>query len=308
MKNKLIFLFSVCCILIACRNRETNTLAAPPEARVPVTVTHPVSGKLIEVAELNATSVFLLKTTIKATATGYLEKVNAQLGDKISKGKELFVIRSKESANLGTSITLPDTAFRFSGLISVSSTGSGYVTQLSYQAGDYVQEGEILASVSDANSLVFMLELPYELRKYLPENKTVMLTLPDGENLTGTIVKSMPAVDPVSQTQNFVVRILQPYAIPENLVAKVEFVKYQKSSAISLPREAIVTNETQSEFWIVKMADSITAVRVPIEKGIETSGRIEILSPALNPGDIILLTGNYGLPDTAKVSIKNQQE
>jgi hypothetical protein len=45
-----------------------------------------------------------------------------------------------------------------------------------------------------------------------------------------------------------------------------------------------------------------------VKKGIETSGRIEILSPELNPADIILLTGNYGLPDTAKVSIINGQQ
>jgi multidrug efflux pump subunit AcrA (membrane-fusion protein) len=292
----------------ACRNREANTMEAQPEGRVPVTVTHPASGMLTEAVDLNATSVFLLKTTIKSTANGYLEKVNAQLGDKVSKGKELFVIRSKEAANLGTSIFLPDTTFRFSGLISISSPGSGYITQLTYQAGDYVQDGETLAAISDANSLVFMLELPYELRTYLPENKTVQLTLPDGQKLTGVITKPMPMVDPVSQTQNYIVRISQSNAIPESLVAKVEFVKNQKSAAISLPKEAVVTNETQSEFWIVKMSDSITAVKVLVKKGIETSGRIEILSPELNPGDIILLTGNYGLPATAKVSIINGQE
>jgi multidrug efflux pump subunit AcrA (membrane-fusion protein) len=308
MRKGFLYLIIASCLIGSCRNREGKPGEAETEGRVPVTVTHPVSGILTEAVDLNATSVFLLKTTVKSTATGYLEKVNTQLGEKVSKGKELFVIRSKEAANLGTTISLPDTSFRFSGLISITSPGSGYITQLTYQAGDYVQDGETLAAISDANSLVFMLELPYELRTYLPLNKTVRLTLPDGQMQTGTIFKSMPMVDPVSQTQNYIVRISGNSAIPENLVAKVEFVKNQKSSAVSLPKEAIVTNETQSEFWIVKMSDSITAIKMPVVKGIETSGRIEILSPVLNPGDIILLTGNYGLPDTAKVSIINGQE
>jgi multidrug efflux pump subunit AcrA (membrane-fusion protein) len=308
MKNRLIFLLCACCMIISCRNREGNTVEVKPEGRVPVTVTHPASGMLTDAVDLNATSVFLLKTYVKSTATGYLEKVDAQMGEKVSKGKELFVIRSKEAANLGTSISLPDTTFRFSGLISVSSPGSGYITQLTCQAGDYVQDGETLAAISDANSLVFMLELPYELRTFLPENKTIRLSLPDGQMLTGTITKPMPMVDPVSQTQNYIIRIARGNSIPENLVAKVEFVKNRNAAAISLPKEAIVTNETQSEFWIVKMSDSITAVKVLVKKGIETSGRIEILSPELNPADIILLTGNYGLPDTAKVSIINGQQ
>jgi hypothetical protein len=51
------------------------------------------------------------------------------------------------------------------------------------------------------------------------------------------------------------------------------------------------------------MIDSSTAVKLPVTKGIETNGRIEIISPPLGPQDKILLNGNYGLPDTAKVKI-----
>jgi hypothetical protein len=38
-------------------------------------------------------------------------------------------------------------------------------------------------------------------------------------------------------------------------------------------------------------------------KGIETTDRVEIIRPVLSPNDKIILTGNYGLPDTAKVKI-----
>lgn len=62
----------------------------------------------------------------------------------------------------------------------------------------------------------------------------------------------------------------------------------------------------QTEFWIMKMADSVTAVRVPVTRGLETSDEVEIISPGLSPSDLILLTGNYGLPDTVKVIIENK--
>jgi len=55
----------------------------------------------------------------------------------------------------------------------------------------------------------------------------------------------------------------------------------------------------------MKMTDSNTAVKVPVIKGIETSDLVEILSPEITPSDKILLRGNYGLPDTAKVVIEN---
>jgi hypothetical protein len=57
----------------------------------------------------------------------------------------------------------------------------------------------------------------------------------------------------------------------------------------------------------MKMVDSVTAIKVPVVKGIETENRIEILRPQFLPNDKILLSGNYGLPDTAKVKvIKNE--
>jgi hypothetical protein len=52
------------------------------------------------------------------------------------------------------------------------------------------------------------------------------------------------------------------------------------------------------------MKDSTTAVKVPIKKGMESGGRVEILEPKLTPDDRVLLTGNFGLPDTAKVKIE----
>ena len=65
----------------------------------------------------------------------------------------------------------------------------------------------------------------------------------------------------------------------------------------------VLTDEIQSQYWIMKMIDSATAVKILIKKGIETSDNVEIISPKLSGSDKILLTGNYGLPDTAKVSI-----
>ena len=50
--------------------------------------------------------------------------------------------------------------------------------------------------------------------------------------------------------------------------------------------------------------DDTVAIKVPIKKGLETADRVEILAPPLRTSDRILLTGNYGLPDTARVKIE----
>ncbi|MFI0491010.1 hypothetical protein, partial [Flavobacterium sp.] len=68
-------------------------------------------------------------------------------------------------------------------------------------------------------------------------------------------------------------------------------------------KAAVLSDETETVFWIMKMINSNTAVKVPIEKGVETDDKVEIVSPVLTPKDRILLTGNYGVADTIKIKL-----
>lgn len=302
--------YFLCCIaiagLISCGADSASTAEPVPDAGIPVTVTTISFGPLAESVELNATSVFQLKTFIKANATGYLQSVNAQLGNYINKGQQVFVIKTKEAEALGNTINALDSSFRFTGLVHIKSPGSGYVTTLNYRNGDYVQDGEQLAIISDRNSFVFLLDLPYELKPFLTGNKNIQLKLPDGTQLNGYVASLMPTVDPVSQTQGIVIKVNGNQQIPEGLIAKVVLVKKSKTNAVSLPKEAVLTDEVQGEFWVMKLIDSVTAVKVAVKKGLENGSSVEILSPVFSMNDKILLTGNYGLSDTARVTVLQQ--
>jgi multidrug efflux pump subunit AcrA (membrane-fusion protein) len=297
----------ITCILLpaACHNSSETKTPAGSDGLTPVTVTNPSVGKLSEAVTLNAVSKFLLKTSVKSDVNGYIRKVNVKPGQRVSSGQELFVLRTKESEHLGNTISKLDSTINFSGLVSVKSPVQGFITDLSCQVGDYVQDSDVLTAISDLNSLVFLMELPYEMKKYLANNKTVDLTLPGGEKFKGSIQSSLPAVDPASQTQSYVIHVPGISSIPENLVATIIFLKNSKSETVILPRDAVLTDEIQSEFWIMKMADSSTAIKVPVILGLVTTDKAEIISPVLNEADQILLTGNYGLPDTARVKIMN---
>ena len=74
-------------------------------------------------------------------------------GDFVNKGKRLFTLETKESAAIGKTISSLDSSFKFSGLITIQAKGHGYITQLNHQAGDYVQDGEQLAVISDRTVL-----------------------------------------------------------------------------------------------------------------------------------------------------------
>src|SRR5450631_986597 len=288
---------------VSCMSRKTDSEDQTVAVQVPVTVTGISEEPLEEYIDLNATSTFLLKNYLKANATGYLQSAPIQPGQFVKRGQSLFTIKTKEAEILGNTVNNLDSSFKFSGTNVIRSGTSGFISQINHQSGDYVQDGEQLAVINDAGSFVFLMEQPYELRSFVKLGARLEVSLPDGEKIPGQVASLMPTVESVSQTQNIIIKVNPNHTIPENLVAKVRITKIVRNQAISLPRAAVLADETQTNFRVMKMTESITAVKIPVKKGIETRERIEILSPVFSTKDKIILSGNYGLPDTARVRI-----
>ena len=298
------YLFVCTCALLAgCHSVEKAEPEETVVAVTPVTIDSVRSGPISDSIELNASSTYLQNSYVKSIAAGYIKSVQVKPGDFVNNGKVLFTLETKESAAIGETISSLDSSFKFSGLITVEAKGHGYITQLNHQPGDYVQDGEQLAVISDQNSFVFILNMPYEDRNIVLSNRTVYLSLPDGTRLTGTIGTIFPNVDSLTQTQGVTIRVSPAHAIPQNLIAKVHILRYSKKQTQTVARSAILSNDAQTSFWVMKLIDSATAVKVPVEKGMEFPDRIEILDPVFKNSDRILVSGNYGLADTAKVSI-----
>jgi multidrug efflux pump subunit AcrA (membrane-fusion protein) len=294
---------------ISCNGRSDASAAgddAVVEVRTPVTVAGVTFSDLTDSIELNATSSFLQNSYARSTATGYVRSVNVKPGEFVGVGQHMFTIETKESMVIGNSISKLDSSFKFTGMSTVKASLSGYVTQLNHQPGDYVQDGEQLAVISDMNSFVFLLNLPYELRPYVLGKKNVDLILPDATHLTGVISSVLPVVDSLSQTQPVIIKVSSRIPIPQNLIARVKVIKSLRSHTQTVPRQAVLSDEAQTSFWVMKMIDSSTAVKTEIRKGMELDNRIEILEPIFSKDDKIVVAGNYGLPDTAKVIVEKQ--
>ena len=303
MLNKSIYFLAVLAsVLSSCQNGapQSDTIVEP---QTPVTVTTINNQDIAEYVELNATSSFMERAIVKASINGYIKAETPQNGKYVRAGQVLFTLVTKESKAIGNVINKLDSSFKFTGITSIRASKSGYISVLNHQNGDFVQEGEQLAIISNNKSLVFLMDVPYELNASVRNQKNVQLILPDGEILNGSVSSALPSVDSVSQTQRIIIRVNPSHPIPENLIAKVKLIKTAHPEAASLPKEAVLANETQEEFWVMKMLNDSTAVKVVVQKGMETSDRIEIKHPKFNPKDRIVVTGNYGLADTAKVKI-----
>jgi len=293
-------------LISACKNNSDSSEEQTLVTQTPVTVDTVKLSTMIEYTNLNANASFLQKNIIKANAAGYIQTVNVHLGDYVNVGTGLFSIKTKEAQSIGNTINNLNPSFRFTGVTNIKASKTGYVTQIDHQLGDYVQDGEQLGVVTDKNSFAFLLNVPYELHAYVTINKPVSITLPDNSIITGRIASALPKVDSVSQAQTYVIKTDSSLKIPENLIGIVKVVKSEKANAVSVPKSAILSDDTQTDFWVMKLTDSNTAIKVTIKKGMETSDRVEVISNFIHPSDIVLISGNFGLADTAKVKVTNK--
>jgi biotin carboxyl carrier protein len=297
-----VFLTFTCFLFAGCSNTEKDT-ADEPKASTSVTITHVSVEPLTEYIELNANSVYQKKNIIRSTTSGVVQLVGVTPGDRVHVGEVLFSIITKEALALIGKSMPGDTSFHFKGEMNIKASKGGIVSTVSHQQGDYVQEGDELATIADQNSLVFMLQAPYELNDYIKPGQHCSIALPDKDTIKGIIGSILPSMDIQAQTTTLVVKPITALVLPENLIAKIQIAKSTKKRTNTLPEEAVLTNETQTDFWVMKLINDTIAVRVPIKKGIETNGTVEIVQPSFLAADRIILTGNYGLDDTARVNI-----
>ena len=274
----------------------------PTDARTPITITHVNIGAMSDSISLNAVSSFLKKNSLKSSATGYVKQMNVKIGDYVESGQVLFIIQTKEASAYSSKAL--DTLLNFNGSFPIKANSAGIVTQVDKLTGDYVTDGEQLCNIAQRSSLALLLNVPYELNSYMHIKDICIIELPDKTTLLGMIDSRLSNVDAVSQTQSFVVKPLADKNLPENLIARIRILKNIKQNTMVLPKEAVLADETEENYWVMKLINDSTAVRVPVMKGIEAAGKVELLSPRFSKEDRIILTGGYGLPDTAAVEIE----
>lgn len=296
-----LFLPGLICMvsLYGCRNTqgpEENAVRAV----VPVTVINARTGTMAEYAEFPATSSFLQKAVIKSPVTGYVEKCNISAGDRAGKNQLLFELRTKEAAALQQDSLK---VLGITGLIQVRASIEGVVSVIDHPKGDFVQEGEPLCTLVLPESLVFILEIPFEMKSYIRLGNECTLLLPGGEHLKAVIHSVLPAMTGASQTQRVILEPSLAMSLPENLIARVKVLKSLKKTVVILPKSSVLSDEVMRNFWVMKLVNDTMAVKIPVVTGIAGTDSIEIVSPAFLPGERFLTSGNYGLGDTAIVRV-----
>lgn len=285
-------------MLFSCR-----TSSAPEKEQLPVVSVKakPVFQSDIEnEISFNGRTVYLKKTEVVSPIAGYIVSVNVKFGQEVHKGEVLFEIGTRERKALESDSSSSGEI----GIVKVMSVTGGLVNDLSIHGqGGFVAEGGILCNIADSKDLMVEANIPFEYNSIPVENKKCKIYLPDNTSFNGTVIRILPTVDEANQTQTILIRPETGRQIPERLNLKVRFVRERHSGSLLVTKSSLMANETQSEFWVMRINDGNMAVKIPVKKGLENDTIVEIISPVLKVNDMIICEGSYGLPDSTLIRI-----
>jgi hypothetical protein len=299
--KKLIILFAAFCLLqllFSCKTRTPEGQQQMP--LVSVKVTPLIRGDIEDEVSFNGTSVYLKRNPIVSPIAGYITKANVKFGEEVQKGQPLFEIQTRERKALQEE---NDPAADF-GTIVISASSDGFIDDLTIsEPGVYVAEGSPLCSILNNNDLMIRVNVPFEYNSTVTAGRRCRIVLADKTVIKGSVSRILPVVDKASQTQAVLIRPESGRPLPENLNMIITFINERHPHTFLVSKSSLMTDEIQSEFWIMKIVNDSIAIRVPVKRGIENDSIVEIFSPHLNFNDRVIYEGAYGLPDSTVIEI-----
>jgi multidrug efflux pump subunit AcrA (membrane-fusion protein) len=308
--NKIYFLlfsgaFILFIFILGCGTKVKETeQVVTPKANVVVTTVD--RGGINDTIFLSATTVYNRKTAVLSPISGYVTKVNVVTGNMVGKGAEIFNMVTKEYKALNSSRERIDSnSYRYLlGKITINAPAYGQITDLTAQDGMYVQEGNPLCTIVNVADLNLNLFVPVEYSGYFTRGQVCTIILPNEQRISGRIMGLLSKAESNTQSETYLLKPYSSILIPEGINVKVYTVLQKRNDTQLLPKDAVLANETLDKFWVMKLINDSTAVKVPVRVGLSSKENVEVIDPKFSSEDRIIITGNYGLPDTALINVQ----
>jgi multidrug efflux pump subunit AcrA (membrane-fusion protein) len=181
----------------------------------------------------------------------------------------------------------------------------GVVTNRLMDPGAYASPSQPVLSVARIDKVWVNINVPDEDLAYVRPGVPVTFvssSLP-GKTFNATI-QTVNAV-PTSGTLSYLARIdlVNPgLVLRGGMLITTTVVKQKRENAIVVPRSAVAQTENGNAVFLVQDGK---AVQVPVEVGIQTDTLSQVISPKVQPGDVVITTRPDSLKDGSPVAVNN---
>ena len=345
MKTRIIVLAAAALAALSCGNRNGNTQAGPagfgPQANVTpnVEVISATSKDVAQESSYSSTVEAFATNNIMPQAGGRIRKINAEVGDYVTKGQilaemdrlqleqlelqiqndEVEYARLKglyeeggvsqsdfEAAELGYKVRKTNYQNLLENTI-LRSPINGFVTARNFDVGDMFAMSAPLFTVQQVIPVKLLVGISENEYTKVKKGQSVAIkadALP-GRSFTGKVERLYPTIDAATHTFRAEVhvantdRVLRP-----GMYARVT-VNYGSNHSIVVPDLCIVKQEGTGQRFVYLLKADNTVSYVPVTLGRHIGMEYEVLE-GISEGDQVVYKGQAALKDGVKVVVLNK--
>ncbi|MBZ5552707.1 MAG: efflux RND transporter periplasmic adaptor subunit [Acidobacteriia bacterium] len=220
-----------------------------------------------------------------------LKAVGRQQEIKAAKGQ----LTSAEGKHQGSKAQL--------GYSEIRSPIDGVVTDRPFYPGEMANAGTPLITVMDISQIIARAHIPQQEAAVLKVGNPATISRPGiSEDLAGTVTVVSPAVDPNSTTVEIWIQVPNTgHRLKPGETVQVSMVAQEIPKAVVVPASSILTTEDGTTSVMVARNDDRAHVQ-KVTVGIRQGGEVQI-TQGLKPGERVITTGGFGLPDNTRIKL-----
>jgi len=305
--------------VLGCRKGVEPGEAARPEGTPSLPT--PVRVAVAEKASLSlfvsgpGKTAALAQQKVRAPFAGTLTELSVFDGDRVRRGQKIgtIVARDSEAALSGAREMLRQAATEAQrrdaeravalaekNLVRKPLTASWDGTVLSHaaSAGDRVSEDQEILTINDAGSTVFLADIAQsDLPRIRPGQKASIQIAGEPRPISGIVHSALPAANPADSTAPVRVDLPEPARrLPLGIVGTARVLVGEHPDATVVPDPAVLRDDVTGVARVALVTQN-RAHWVNVRTGVMEGGRTEIVSPALPPGQAVIVSGLVGLPE-----------
>ncbi len=183
---------------------------------------------------------------------------------------------------------------------------SGQITAVGANLGETVDTTTKIAVIANLSRLQLQLAIPAASAPEVHPGARVTFTtdaLP-GRTLQTTIARIASQADPQTGTIPAFAVVANPGALKDDTTVQAQISVERRADVLTVPKSALLTDPDTGETSVVVVGTDEVAHVKPVTIGLTQGDQIEI-TKGVSEGQKVAVSGQYGLPDGAKVSVKN---
>lgn len=294
--------------------------AAPQDAPTQVSVASLQRLDMHKVVRAPGETVALVEQQLRAPFTGTLRQFHAVVGQRVEKGESLgsIIARDSEAALEGARQMMRgansdaekadaqralDLAQQNLIQAPLEATARGVVTAVHAADGDRVSENQDILTVVAATSIVFQASVAQsDLAHIQPGQKATVAMTGESEPVPARVHGLLGAADVGTLTAPLRIDFQRPPRwIAPGLFGTATIDIESRSQTLAAPRAAVLRDDLSGVERMALVSKDSTVHWVKVQTGLADGDHVEILAPELETGQAVIVAGQIGLPEGARV-------